>query len=594
MIIQHNMMASFAERINGINNKNKATAMERLSSGYRINRAADDAAGLAISEKMRAQVRGLKRASLNIEDGLSLIQVADGALQDVHDILHRIRELAVQAANTGVYTSDDSDKIQCEIDCLYAEIDRIGDNTEFNKKKLFVGSDVLALDIYGNPINVQDIPHNGGFRLGAPVFLDDVPFSGNSSGSRLHLAAYTEDPRYAGLKWNLIYGSGSTSHSNLRMTYKDSNGNDVTVQCKLEDMTISGYNHDPATDEYSRVFTYTDGNGARVDITQKIKVPSGAVTDTGSGQYYEISYEISSNKDASIDFMFNADTAYNNNDRCEDYFIGTNRVNENCLYSDNSEYSGQDNVNSYGSVNWEHGFSIVDAEAALPFTENIKWDSSGKPDTVSFGNWGRGTGEWGYYDQLSSNLGGNTEGQDTAFSLIWNEDNVAAGTKMTVSFQYGIVPTGSDPNVQGKIANYKTNEIIHVEYGDLWIQSGANARQGRYIRIGEMNTTVLGLSGMHVRSEQAAGRTINAIDDAISHISEMRSILGAQYNGLSYMKAVDDVTAENLQMSESKLRDTDMAEEMAKFSTANILEQAGLSVLAQANRGQDSVLQLLQ
>ena len=378
------------------------------------------------------------------------------------------------------------------------------------------------------------------------------------------------------------------------MTYKDSNGNDVTVQCKLEDMTVTNFQQNG--NEYSRVFTYIDGNGARVDITQKITVPTNKIeTGTVNGLYYGISYEISSNKDASIDFMFNADTAYNNNDRCEDYFINDQRIEKNCLYSDDPDYYGQDNVNSYGSSSfWNNGFSIVDAEAALPFTENIKWDFSGKPDTVSFGNWGRGTGEWGYYDCLSSNLGGNTEGQDTAFSLIWNEDNVAAGTKMTVSFQYGIVPTGSDPNVAHQIKGHKINEIIHVEYGDLWIQSGANARQGRYIRIGEMNTTVLGLSGMHVRSEQAAGRTINAIDDAISHISEMRSILGAQYNGLSYMKAVDDVTAENLQMSESKLRDTDMAEEMAKFSTANILEQAGLSVLAQANRGQDSVLQLLQ
>lgn len=114
-------------------------AMERLSSGLRINRASDDAAGLAISEKLRAQVRGLQQASRNVLDGISLIQTAEGSLNETHSILQRVRELAVQAANDTL-TSDERSNIQSEIDSLLAEVDRIGTSTEFNTKKLLDGS----------------------------------------------------------------------------------------------------------------------------------------------------------------------------------------------------------------------------------------------------------------------------------------------------------------------------------------------------------------------------------------------------------------------------------------------------------------------
>ena len=143
MIVQHNITSMNANRQLGIVGNNLAKATEKLSSGYRINRAADDAAGLAISEKMRAQVRGLQRASDNAQDGISLIQTAEGAMDQQHAILQRVRELVVQADNTGVLDSgDDNDfaKIQDEINALKEEYERIGSQTEFNKKKLLNGS----------------------------------------------------------------------------------------------------------------------------------------------------------------------------------------------------------------------------------------------------------------------------------------------------------------------------------------------------------------------------------------------------------------------------------------------------------------------
>ena len=142
MIVQHNITSMNANRQLGIVGDNLAKSTEKLASGYRVNRAADDAAGLAISEKMRAQVRGLQRASDNAQDGISLIQTAEGAMDQKHAILQRTRELVVQAANTAVLDSGSQDfqKIQDEIDNLKGEYERINDQTEFNKKKLLTGS----------------------------------------------------------------------------------------------------------------------------------------------------------------------------------------------------------------------------------------------------------------------------------------------------------------------------------------------------------------------------------------------------------------------------------------------------------------------
>ncbi|MFP4164942.1 MAG: flagellin, partial [Chitinispirillaceae bacterium] len=139
MRINNNMLAMNTHRQLGISSNNGSKSMEKLSSGYRINRAGDDAAGLAISEKMRAQVRGLSQASRNSQDAISLIQTAEGALGESHSILQRMRELSVQSAND-TNTDADRKELQAEIKQLNSELDRIGNTTEFNTKKLLDGS----------------------------------------------------------------------------------------------------------------------------------------------------------------------------------------------------------------------------------------------------------------------------------------------------------------------------------------------------------------------------------------------------------------------------------------------------------------------
>ena len=138
MIVQHNMQAAFGNRALNKTKNEISKRAEKLASGYKINRSADDAAGLSISEKMRAQIRGLDQASRNIQDGVSLVDVADGALQETHNILQRQRELLVQAAND-TNTAEDKDAIQKEITALILEIDDIFEKTEFNGIKIFKG-----------------------------------------------------------------------------------------------------------------------------------------------------------------------------------------------------------------------------------------------------------------------------------------------------------------------------------------------------------------------------------------------------------------------------------------------------------------------
>ena len=138
MIISHNLSAMFANRMEGINTEGLQSSMEKLSSGERINRAGNDASGLAVSEKMRSQIRGLNQASRNIGDAVSFVQVAEGYLAETTDVLQRIRELAVQASN-GVYSDEDRMQIQVEVSQLVSEVDRIASSAQFNGMNLLTG-----------------------------------------------------------------------------------------------------------------------------------------------------------------------------------------------------------------------------------------------------------------------------------------------------------------------------------------------------------------------------------------------------------------------------------------------------------------------
>jgi len=158
MIINHNMSALFAQRANGINNGNMTKKMEALSSGMRINRAGDDASGLAVSEKMRSQIRGLQQASRNAGDGISFIQATEGYLQESQDILHRMRELAIQSSN-GIYSPEDRMQIQVEVSQLVDEINRIASHAQFNGMNMLTGR--FAMETGENSVTASMWLHIG-------------------------------------------------------------------------------------------------------------------------------------------------------------------------------------------------------------------------------------------------------------------------------------------------------------------------------------------------------------------------------------------------------------------------------------------------
>jgi flagellin len=182
MVVQHNLTAMNSNRMLGLTTATQAKSTEKLSSGYQINRAADDAAGLAISEKMRRQVRGLTQASKNAQDGISSVQTAEGALNEVHDMLQRMNELAVKSAN-GTNQSEDRAYIQKEVDALISEIDRVATTTTFNERALLDGTLNVALQVGAEGNDDNTIQLSISEMSAAGLEVDSVDVSGDDGTS---------------------------------------------------------------------------------------------------------------------------------------------------------------------------------------------------------------------------------------------------------------------------------------------------------------------------------------------------------------------------------------------------------------------------
>ncbi len=179
MVINHNMSAMFAQRSEGITELNNQKNMEKLSSGMKINRAGDDASGLAVSEKMRSQIRGLNQASTNAKNGISFIQTTEGYLQETTDIVQRIRELAVQSSN-GIYTDEDRMQIQVEVSSLIAEVDRIASCAQFNGMNMLTGR-------FARPTGENNVTASMWLHIGANMDQRTQVYIGTMSASALGL-----------------------------------------------------------------------------------------------------------------------------------------------------------------------------------------------------------------------------------------------------------------------------------------------------------------------------------------------------------------------------------------------------------------------
>lgn len=614
MVIAHNISAMNSNRQLGIVGGEMAKSVQKLSSGYRINKAADDAAGLSISEKMRRQIRGLTKGVENSEDGISLCQVADGALNEVHEMLQRMNELAVKAANGTNSTSDRND-IEKEITQLISEIDRIGDTTKFNEVYVFRGdSERTFVKKAGSNTNVPTIINPT--EVPAPTFdqvtmdckLNEGPFNQYSDGGHLGLSATGTTGTYSET-WPLIYGDGSTSNPAIQGTYISS-GTITSFRYELTNLRPSNYSATQSGNDkiWSRTFSFTKPDGLDLQIIQKVNLH----TKQNNNQYYTVSYDLvnNSNFEVNCNMIHHEDTAYANKDYVECYYLnGGSKVEKSSMYTTSASIAaGITNTNVHNSV--PSDFSIVNESDALCFTESIVIDSGAgsKADTLIIGQFGIVGSLTSYTDaDMNYVLGDSTKGMDLGFSLVWSDRNLAAnGGNTTLAFNQGIVALENDNNVPSTITKAPTIIIGGLDDKDagtlkkayagnqnLWIQSGCDTLDGLSLQIGAMNSVVLNIDDISVMTEKNADDAIVRIADAIKEVSRQRSRLGAYQNRLEHTIANENNVIENTTASESTIRDTDMATEMVRYSNKNVLKQVGETMLAQANQSNQGVLALV-
>ena len=462
MVVQHNMQAANANRMLNVTTSAQSKSTEKLSSGYRINRAADDAAGLTISEKMRKQIRGLDQASTNAQDGVSSVQTAEGALTEVHSMLQRMNELATQAANGTNSKDSDRQAIQDEIDQLTTEIDRVSETTKFNETYLLKGeAGTKTINMKAHDAGLKGTLTDNGD--GTATFVMDSLKDGDSVsiGGKTYTIGSKKDDVVAAV-------GAKITVAGQKFTV---NGQEITI--------VDNY-ADKDTDQKAGKYTLDDA---------KALVKEGATVKVGTDEY-----KVMTDKDTN---------------------------------------------------------GIDDTDASV-ISKDVAYGLASK-------------------ELLAANQIGDTKGSAKVAD---------AGAKADGSFK---ITTG-----QAEVAN-SLSFSLHV---------GADADMTNkiHVNIDAMDSASLGIKGLNVKdaSGNAATYAVDAISDAISKVSSQRSSLGAVQNRLEHTINNLDNVVENTTTAESRIRDTDMAEEMVNYSKNNILAQAGQSMLAQANQSNQGVLSLLQ
>ncbi|MCR5404708.1 MAG: hypothetical protein K6E91_12950 [Butyrivibrio sp.] len=400
----------------------------------------------------------------------------------------------------------------------------------------------------------------------------------------LALQAKVKDPNSpaASKDFNLLYGNGGTSFGSVRLTYQQG-GKSVSSIANLEsDFKVSGYSNQGGV--ATRTLTY-DKDGIKFDVIQKAK-------PNAEQKKYELSYTVENKCDTPLDmeYMFHVDTAYNNNDVCESYYTNQSRIDTARVYKDSSYMPDLSGSGVYSTI--PNSFSIVNKDAALAFSEKIEFSGT-KPDMLSVGIY-YDICNWGYYDN-TSNLGNTTTSQDLGFSAVWQKKGVTKGGKLEFSFDYGIEDVQKDSDLKkDEIKKANGQAVINTDAKKFWIQASSEVNDGMYISFGMIDLDTMNLRNLDVTTSDKARTSLVKLKNSQKHVSELRSHIGAQQNRLEHAGKNQANNLENTQAAESRIRDTDMAAEMVKYSNNNILMQAGQSILAQANQTNQGVMALLQ
>nr|WP_154984734.1 flagellin [Paenibacillus xylanexedens] len=557
MIINHNIPALNTHRQLSINTSNTNKNIEKLSSGLRINRAGDDAAGLAISEKMRGQIRGLDQASRNAQDGISLIQTAEGALNETHSILQRMREISNQSAN-GTNTDSDRQALQDEMNQLTSEVNRIGNTTEFNTQKLLNGgigsSDAEKLtqathakQTAGVAVATTALTMTAGatitidnktFDLSAIKFTAGAAAAANAKQLKTALDATTS----GGVKLSDLVDV-KVNGSTLEFTAKSSGstselkfaGAALTTLGITAAVTVKG---DPSTVERAGL------QGATALTAAAVSIASGATIKFTIGSESEVTVDLNKGTTAKTYDTTNADA--------------------------NVAKAAMD------SLVKDLNASLQEAGLDSKITASLSKDNK-----IQF------LSETGKDIKLGTNSGATGLGI-TSTAAIGNVEQVvgagAQGVGFSTKFQIG-ANTGQSMSLQ----------INDVRAAALGITG--NAGQAGFTKenaVTNGSNDIKGEAALNISTREDASKAIAVLDKATSLVSSERAKLGAVQNRLEHTINNLGTASENLTAAESRIRDVDMAKEMMSQTKNNILAQAAQAMLAQANQAPQGVLQLLR
>ncbi|WP_319001990.1 flagellin N-terminal helical domain-containing protein [Clostridium tagluense] len=654
MIINHNMNAMNAHRMMTGNTSAAGKSMEKLSSGLRINKAGDDAAGLAISEKMRGQIRGLDQASKNSQDGISMIQTAEGALSETHSILQRMRELAVQSAND-TNVGVDRKEIQKELNQLSSEINRIGNTTEFNTQKVLNGG--------GNEKVISSTTITRGGASGATgafaaVVAGVSEVQGINSMTMTDSAAAGNTITLGGQTFTAISGTANASQGQFDMSgglaaslvsLKAAVNANATLHDRFEDATSTATEFfltervgkaQGAALSFATVGTLAGGNGQAAAATSTKEVLAKATFEI-SKAFEVVGQTVTINGTAVTAVSANAGAGQFNisSDKNQSATNLAAAINSNTTLNLAYEATVKDNVltvtQKVGTgAAASPASAAASAQAAIlgkfdtSFSELIgndgKFTINGNDIKVTTDASDAGIAN-GTSMLASDNLTTQTDRLKTAINingaLNANYTATASGTKLTLTQASGkadlVGPTvttntstksGFEANLQvgANVAQSMTISVADMRANALAVTSkdsattSATAKDGSVASYVTTENVTNGTSNtssefaLDISTHEKATAAVSVINDAIENVSAQRSQLGAFQNRLEHTIANLGTSSENLQSAESRIRDVDMAKEMMNFSKNNILSQASQAMLAQAKSQPEAVLQLLR
>ena len=633
MVVQHNMQAMNANRMLNVTTGQQAKSTEKLSSGYRINRAADDAAGLSISEKMRKQIKGLDRASTNAEDGVSAVQTAEGALTEVHSMLQRMNELANQASN-GTNSKSDRDAIQAEIDQLNTEIDRVSETTKFNetyllkgdegskagtlkahdaglKGKLTDNGDTATFEIdlkEGNTVSIAgkeytisaktDEDKNLLTKDDAAAKIKDALKQANDIGAtnatKSSVSYDVQIKKILGIddpEATFKAKGAMVAYDKTNKTFQTIKANDdITELVKNKDITLyknpQGTASTTAAGEAKTNLLVVHEDNLAHGVAQQINkgdaitanakgittVTGGTATaDTGYKIYEEINLAVDTDTNASYEASAKLSDGTGTDSSFDITFkaLGTDTATAEKIAE------GQNALGAaMGQIKYTYGAGGGAFSHDFAADSKLDIDHNGK---VSYDGVEIAT------INAAAKAGATQKAGTDTLALEGDFVNAVAATK-DASDKYTFTIT------KGTTSGAKDLSF------NLHVGADADMTNKINVTIEAMSAENLGIKGLNVSDDSgiAATYAIDAIADAISKVSEQRSALGAVQNRLEHTISNVDNVVENTTSAESRIRDTDMASEMVNYSKNNILAQAGQSMLAQANQSNQGVLSLLQ